>query len=92
MKSDEQLLAHVANLTEIQDGSRWKNRRPGPPPDYFKTLTRRQVEDLYRRYQADFELFGYSIDDYLDTARQVWSLGAYLGIAYICVYLLLFCC
>ena len=71
MKSDEQLLAHVANLTEIQDGSEWENKRPGPPPDFFKTLTTTQVKALYSRYKEDFDLFGYTIDEYLSTAREV---------------------
>ncbi|XP_050736877.1 carbohydrate sulfotransferase 11-like [Eriocheir sinensis] len=76
MVDDEQLLAHVADLTEIQDRVEWRNRRAGSStsmllPDYFKTLTRHQVQLLHLRFKMDFDLFGYTIEEYLDVARQV---------------------
>ena len=33
--------------------------------EYFSTLSEGQIRRLYRRYQTDFELFGYSAEEFL---------------------------
>ena len=34
--------------------------------DYFAQLDRKVVMKLYEMYRVDFEMFGYSLDDYLN--------------------------
>ncbi|XP_068203029.1 carbohydrate sulfotransferase 11-like [Palaemon carinicauda] len=71
MNDDEQFLAHIANLKEIQNVQEWRNlKRAGVSstvllPKYYGSLTREQIYKLYERYKIDFELFGYTVDDYL---------------------------
>jgi len=35
---------------------------------YFSQLTKQEVKGLYEKYQLDFELFDYKVDDYLKYA------------------------
>ncbi|XP_069180480.1 carbohydrate sulfotransferase 10 isoform X2 [Procambarus clarkii] len=75
MVADEQFLAHVADLKEIQNVHEWRNLKRDQAstavlPDYFKSLTKRQIWLLYDRFKLDFDLFGYSIDEYLDYVMQ----------------------
>lgn len=35
---------------------------------YFSQLTKQEVKRLYEKYQLDFELFDYKVDDYLKYA------------------------
>ena len=37
---------------------------------YFSQLSRRQIEALYEKFQFDFQLFGYSVDEYFDLATN----------------------
>ena len=37
---------------------------------FFSTLTKSEVWDLYQRYKLDFELFGYSPDEYYGYASE----------------------
>ena len=61
----------------------WNNRRksslasgkkkPSSALDYFqKELTPSQIRALYKLYQLDFEMFGYSASEYLDSLP--WNL------------------
>lgn len=38
--------------------------------EYYKDVTRRQMQELHQRYQQDFELFQYDIDDFLAIAKD----------------------
>lgn len=76
MTDDEQFLAHVAGLTEIQKVQEWRNLKQYSVsssevlPKYYKSLSKKQIYSLYERYKLDFELFDYTIDQYLDFAEQ----------------------
>ncbi|KAK7065346.1 hypothetical protein SK128_015664 [Halocaridina rubra] len=37
---------------------------------YFATITKKDLMGLYEKYKLDFELFGYSIDEYLSYVRD----------------------
>ncbi|KAG7167850.1 carbohydrate sulfotransferase 9-like [Homarus americanus] len=37
---------------------------------YFATITKTELMKLYNKYKLDFELFSYSIDEYLDYVQQ----------------------
>lgn len=37
---------------------------------YFSQLTKQEVERLHKKYQLDFELFDYKVDDYLQYATE----------------------
>lgn len=74
MDIDVQFLAEVAHLKEIQNVHEWRNQRNNYTsssvfPEYFSELTKNQILLLYQRYKLDFELFGYSIEDYLNFAK-----------------------
>lgn len=49
--------------------------------EYYKDVTRRQMLELYRRYQPDFELFEYDIDDFLAIAKEEWNLNVVVATA-----------
>lgn len=76
MADDEQFLAHIADLKEIQNVHEWRNLKRASvtsstvQPKYYGTLTKRQIRLLYERYKVDFELFGYTIDEYLLSAKD----------------------
>jgi len=74
MHEDEQFLAHIANLKEIQNVHEWRNSKRKPSsvvvPDYFTNLTKEQVQKLYECYKLDFDLFDYDIKDYLKYAKD----------------------
>ena len=40
------------------------------PFRFFSTLTKSEVWDLYQRYKLDFELFGYSPNEYYGYASE----------------------
>ncbi|XP_045130164.1 carbohydrate sulfotransferase 10-like [Portunus trituberculatus] len=75
MYTDVQFLAEVAQLKEIQNVKEWFNKNkshgssPSVIPDYFEQLTKKQINLLYQRYKLDFDLFGYSIEEYLSYGR-----------------------
>ncbi|KAG7154285.1 carbohydrate sulfotransferase 13-like [Homarus americanus] len=76
MATDEQFLAYVADLKEIQNVYEWRNLRNSKATaatslsQYYKSLTKKQINLLYQRYKPDFHLFGYSIDEYLQFVEQ----------------------
>lgn len=76
MKEDEQFLAYIANLKEIQNVHEWQNKSHNREtssavvPEYFTTLTKTQVQRLYNCYKLDFQLFGYDIKDYIKYAKD----------------------
>ncbi|XP_068249877.1 carbohydrate sulfotransferase 13-like [Palaemon carinicauda] len=37
---------------------------------YFATITKKDLMELYKKYQLDFELFDYSVDEYLEYVRD----------------------
>lgn len=43
---------------------------------YFATITKTELMKLYDKYKLDFDLFGYSVDEYLDYVKQ--SVSAYV--------------
>lgn len=74
MDIDVQFLAEVAHLKEIQNVHEWRNQNQNTTssnvfPEYFGKLTEKQILLLYQRYKLDFDLFGYSINDYLSVAK-----------------------
>ncbi|XP_042873223.1 carbohydrate sulfotransferase 10-like [Penaeus japonicus] len=76
MAEDEQFLAHVADLKEIQKVHEWRNLKKFAVssvdlvPEYYKKITKRQIYLLHERYKLDFQLFDYTIDEYLDYALE----------------------
>ena len=76
MDNDVQFLAEVAQLKEIQNVQEWLNQNGSHGssstviPDYFRQLTKKQIQLLYQRYKLDFDLFGYSIEEYLSYGRM----------------------
>lgn len=74
MDIDVQFLAEVAHLQEIQNVHEWRNQNKNNTssnvfPEYFGKLTEKQILLLHQRYKLDFDLFGYSINDYLNVAK-----------------------
>ena len=45
-------------------------KKPNRSQEYFSTLTKKQVTDLYFKYRHDFELFNYDIEPYLSYAQK----------------------
>lgn len=76
MTEDEQFLAQIANLKEIQNVFEWRNHKKFSKsskevlPVYYKSLTKKQILLLYERFKIDFELFGYTVEEYLDYSDQ----------------------
>ena len=44
---------------------------------FYSTLTKSEMWDLYERYKLDFELFGYSPDEYFGYATEDESTPSY---------------
>lgn len=70
MNIDVQFLSEVAQLKEIKNVHEWRNERHHNTssnlfPEYFKQLTQNQIFLLYQQYKLDFDLFGYSVEEYL---------------------------
>ena len=38
----------------------------------FSQLTKQEIYDLYQRYKLDFELYGYSPDEYIAMGMDAW--------------------
>ncbi|KAK4298765.1 hypothetical protein Pmani_028919 [Petrolisthes manimaculis] len=74
MQTDVQFLAYAAGLKEIQNIYEWRNvggessSSSSVSSKYYSTLSRSQVQELYEIFRLDFELFGYSIDEFLGWA------------------------
>ena len=60
MKRYKEKFQHI-NLTK---------KGPNRSQEYFSTLNKQQVTDLYYKYQYDFELFNYDIEPYLSYAKK----------------------
>ena len=41
----------------------WENKGGGEHREYFGLIGEQQQMELYEKYEADFKLFGYSLDD-----------------------------
>ena len=52
----------------VSEEERRQREREEHKRSLFSQLTRRQVQDLYTSYKADFEMFGYDIQEYLEYA------------------------
>lgn len=78
MADDERFFITLANLEELKTAGEWRHLRnvssSQAAPQYYTQLTRRQMLDLYHRYQLDFDLFGYNVDEYLPMAKDHASL------------------
>lgn len=75
MNIDVQFLAEVAHLKEIQNVHEWRNQRNHNTssnvfPEYFREITQHQIFLLYQRYKVDFDLFGYSVEEYLSYGKM----------------------
>lgn len=76
MTADEQFLAQVASMKEIENVHEWRNLKKNQSsstavlPDYYKNLSKRQILLLYDRFKLDFDLFGYSVNEYLKYATH----------------------
>lgn len=62
--------AHLENIIKPE----WKNHGKGRQTKqlidgYYSQLTRGQIKDLYHIYRYDFELFNYTIDEYMHLAQ-----------------------
>ncbi|XP_071530464.1 carbohydrate sulfotransferase 11-like [Panulirus ornatus] len=76
MAAEEQFLAQVANLKEIENIHEWRNLKKAQVSSaevvsqYYKTLTKKQIMLLYECYKLDFDLFGYSFGEHLNLAKE----------------------
>ncbi|XP_042888256.1 carbohydrate sulfotransferase 11-like [Penaeus japonicus] len=74
MKDDERFLITLSRLEELKDIASWVHLKGSSSADlakeYYKDVTRRQMEKLYQRYRPDFDLFQYDIDDFLAIAKD----------------------
>ncbi|CAL4059371.1 unnamed protein product [Meganyctiphanes norvegica] len=74
MDVDEQFLAQIAGLKEIQNVHQWFNSKEKTSsdvvPEYFSTLTKKQVQKLYSVYKMDFDMFGYDIEEFMKYAKN----------------------
>ncbi|XP_069681691.1 carbohydrate sulfotransferase 11-like isoform X2 [Periplaneta americana] len=70
LQEDQNYLIHHAGLQEIIQPE-WKNPAKGRTTSelvssYYSQLTTEQILQLYDIYRYDFELFGYTLDGYLE--------------------------
>ncbi|XP_063597684.1 carbohydrate sulfotransferase 10-like [Penaeus indicus] len=74
MKDDERFLITLSRLEELKNVASWVHLKGSSSEDlakeYYKDVTRRQMMELYQRYQPDFKLFQYDIDDFLAIAKE----------------------
>ena len=65
------LHAQDANVDGMEVIDVKSNKSPGSDRgrertiDMFKLLSKRQLQGLYEYYRLDFEVFGYSVDEFL---------------------------
>ena len=65
-------VMEVLNVTQYSEGTKSTPMHHLNPSkgqsamDYFRTLSKRQKDGLYRIFRLDFEAFGYSAEKYLD--------------------------
>lgn len=69
LDEDQQYVIEKAGLKEVLQ-SQWKNAGHGPTSDhvakYYAKLKRSDILRLYKLYKYDFQLFNYSIKEYLE--------------------------
>ncbi|CAL4067286.1 unnamed protein product, partial [Meganyctiphanes norvegica] len=76
MKEDERFLFTISDLKELKQlkQSEWRHLQnvssTDAAPDFYRQLTRRQMTDLYNSYKLDFQIYGYTIQNYLDIAKD----------------------
>ncbi|XP_047501247.1 carbohydrate sulfotransferase 11-like [Penaeus chinensis] len=74
MEKDEQFLITLSHLDELRNRTSWVHLNGASSSQlakqYYKELTRHQMSQLYTRYELDFKLFQYDIDDYLSIAKD----------------------
>lgn len=71
---DQNYIIHKSHLEKKIKPS-WKHLTKGKKTSdmvqkYFATITKTELMKLYEKYKLDFELFDYSVDEYLDYVRQ----------------------
>ncbi|KAG8287227.1 hypothetical protein J6590_043595 [Homalodisca vitripennis] len=74
LKEDQRYLIEMAGVSHLVKAE-WRNPSKGPnTPDvitkYYSQLTLTQLLQLYNIYRFDFELFGYTLDRYLELATN----------------------
>ncbi|XP_054277247.1 carbohydrate sulfotransferase 11-like [Macrosteles quadrilineatus] len=74
LDEDQRYLIEVAGIGHLVKAE-WRNPSKGPnTPDvitkYYSQLTLTQLLQLYNIYRFDFELFGFSLDRYLELAAN----------------------
>ncbi|XP_042855848.1 carbohydrate sulfotransferase 11-like [Penaeus japonicus] len=73
LDEDERFLVTLAGLEELKKVKEWRHsagNASNSTKHYFRQLSSRQMQQLYQRYQLDFQMFGYSIHQYLPLARD----------------------
>jgi len=69
---DIHLLANKTNLVDKWDDQKdyfQSSTYKKVSEEYFATIDRDKIRRLYKRYKIDFELFGYSPDDYIKMGK-----------------------
>uniref|UniRef100_A0A1B6EP42 Carbohydrate sulfotransferase n=1 Tax=Cuerna arida TaxID=1464854 RepID=A0A1B6EP42_9HEMI len=74
LDEDQRYLIEMAGISHLVKAE-WRNPSKGPnTPDvitkYYSQLTLTQLLQLYNIYRFDFELFGYTLDRYLELATN----------------------
>ncbi|XP_071546658.1 carbohydrate sulfotransferase 11-like [Panulirus ornatus] len=69
---DERFLVTLADLQELKQVHEWRNSKSSANTthSFFQQLSTHQMQQLHQRYMLDFQLFGYSIDEYLPLAKD----------------------
>ena len=47
----------------------WDNRGHGDVNSYYQNISRQDLESLYKKYEADFVMFGYSIENFIKISK-----------------------
>ena len=47
----------------------WDNRGHGDVNSYYQNISRQDLESLYKKYEADFVMFGYSIENFIKNSE-----------------------
>ncbi|XP_037797642.1 carbohydrate sulfotransferase 11-like [Penaeus monodon] len=75
IEEDKRFLVTLSRLHELRVKDQWVHLKNATSSStlaakYYKQLTRRQILQLYERYEPDFKLFQYDVKDYLDNAKD----------------------
>ncbi|XP_050686200.1 carbohydrate sulfotransferase 11-like [Eriocheir sinensis] len=78
MPEDERFLITLTGMEELKKSEgEWRHLRnvssSTAAADFYRQLTTRQMLDLHQRYKLDFDLYGYTLDDYLPLATDAPS-------------------